>query len=539
MLRKARALGVGVVLAGLCSVLALALPAGATTQGAASGGVSATSGAVPRGPSIGGGSVYNALKSVAAGTNWVDGMINENSTFLYGNSMTGYLVGEDAAYVGYLADTDAGSIAIPDGAYPQVGDVYYMHVVLSLIGNPGSGGDAPIIDIQLPANTQLAIDSSHPTYCFFSTSSNPLTCSFSPTAGTWLPISLGQVPLASYITFEEQFPVKTTAPLNGLCIQTPPNGTSIPGTVSPACLLNYNDWALGSWSPTKTEFDYQGIYVPASTLDTSISSTPAASTTSSSASFAFSSNTSGATFECALDSGSWAACGSPKAYSELSVGSHTFEVRADSAIDYAGISQTRTDSTPASYSWNIVAPPAFAFSTSAYSVSEAGSSATITINRSGPTSGSDTVHFATANGTAAAGSDYTAVSQDVSFAAGESSKTVSVPIINAGVIGGSKTVSLALSSPSSGTILGSPHAATLTILDNDRAFAFSAATYSVNESGGHATITIKRSGSSSGAYSKTVKLSLSSPSSGAVLGTQKTATLTILDNDRAFAFSAA
>ncbi|MGD0167704.1 MAG: hypothetical protein ABSC51_10545, partial [Gaiellaceae bacterium] len=33
--------------------------------------------------------------------------------------------------------------------------------------------------------------------------------------------------------------------------------------------------------------------------------------------------------------------------------------------------------------------------------------------------------------------------------------------------------------------------------------------------------------------SKTVKLSLSSPSSGAVLGTQKTATLTILDNDSA------
>ncbi|MGD0166145.1 MAG: Calx-beta domain-containing protein, partial [Gaiellaceae bacterium] len=143
---------------------------------------------------------------------------------------------------------------------------------------------------------------------------------------------------------------------------------------------------------------------------------------------------------------------------------------------------------------------------------------------------------------------------------------------------GSKTVKLSLSSPSSGAVLGTQKTATLTILDNDRAFAFSAATYSVNESGGHATITIKRSGSSSGAYSvhfatangtatagsdytavsqtvsfaagvtsktvsipikndtvkepnETVKLSLSSPSSGAVLGTQKTATLTIIDND--------
>jgi hypothetical protein len=233
-----------------------------------------------------------------------------------------------------------------------------------------------------------------------------------------------------------------------------------------------------------------------------------------------------------------------------------------------------------------VSTPTFAFSPSSYSVSEAGHSAAITIQRTGDTSSATTVHFATANGTATAGTDYTAVSEDVSFAAGVTSQTVTVPIIDAGVIGGSKTVSLALSSPSAGAELGYPSSATLTIQDNDRAFAFSAASYSVNENDGSAAITINRSGQTSGSDtvnfatangtatagadyaavsedvsfaagvtsqtvtvpvidagviggSKTVSLALSSPSSGAILGSPSSATLTIQDNDRAFAFSAA
>ncbi|MGD0168041.1 MAG: Calx-beta domain-containing protein, partial [Gaiellaceae bacterium] len=127
------------------------------------------------------------------------------------------------------------------------------------------------------------------------------------------------------------------------------------------------------------------------------------------------------------------------------------------------------------------------FSTASYSVSEGAGSAIITIKRSGTTTGSNSVVFKTANGTATAGSDYTAVSQTVSFAAGVTSKTVSIPITNDTLVEGNETVKLSLSSPSSGAVLGTQKTATLTILDNDRAFAFSAASYSVNESGGHAT----------------------------------------------------
>ncbi len=218
----------------------------------------------------------------------------------------------------------------------------------------------------------------------------------------------------------------------------------------------------------------------------------------------------------------------------------------------------------------------FAFNSANYSVSEGGGSATITITRTGSTAATDSVHFATANGTAAAGSDYTAVSQTVSFPAGATSRTVSVPITNDAAIEGDESVSLYLSGPSAGTTIGSAHAAVLIVVDNDRAFAFSAAKYSVKERGGSAAITISRSGVIAAADSvhvatangtakagsdytavsttvsfasgeqfktvhvpitndkrlepkETVKLALSAPSAGASLGTPSAATLAIVN----------
>ncbi len=118
--------------------------------------------------------------------------------------------------------------------------------------------------------------------------------------------------------------------------------------------------------------------------NTSISSGPAATTTSTSASLSFSATESGSSFECKLDSGSWSACTSPKSYSGLAVGSHTFSVQA---TDAAG----NTDATPASQSWTVQSaadttppdttlssgPPSTTTSTSAsfgFSATEGGSS---------------------------------------------------------------------------------------------------------------------------------------------------------------------
>jgi acid phosphatase type 7 len=72
--------------------------------------------------------------------------------------------------------------------------------------------------------------------------------------------------------------------------------------------------------------------------ETTIDSGPSGTLSSNSATFAFSSNEAGSTFECSLDGAAFTGCSSPKDYTNLSDGSHTFEVKA---TDTAGnVSQT-------------------------------------------------------------------------------------------------------------------------------------------------------------------------------------------------------
>ena len=65
--------------------------------------------------------------------------------------------------------------------------------------------------------------------------------------------------------------------------------------------------------------------------NTSITQEPPATTTETTATFAFSSTETGSTFACKLDTGAWAACTTPKTYTGLTVGPHTFSVRATDA----------------------------------------------------------------------------------------------------------------------------------------------------------------------------------------------------------------
>jgi hypothetical protein len=79
---------------------------------------------------------------------------------------------------------------------------------------------------------------------------------------------------------------------------------------------------------------------------TTISGGPASKTTSTSASFTFTSSETGSSFECKLDSGPWAVCTSPRSYSGLATGGHQFSVRA---IDAA----KNVDATPGTQSWTV------------------------------------------------------------------------------------------------------------------------------------------------------------------------------------------
>ena len=94
-----------------------------------------------------------------------------------------------------------------------------------------------------------------------------------------------------------------------------------------------------------------------------------------------------------------------------------------------------------------------------------GASATFTVSLT-PTSGPVTVTYATANGTATAGSDYTAANGTVTYATGETSKNVSVPVTADCATEANETFTLNLSAPTGGgAIVTASATATITSIN--------------------------------------------------------------------------
>ena len=131
------------------------------------------------------------------------------------------------------------------------------------------------------------------------------------------------------------------------------------------------------------------------------------------------------------------------------------------------------------------------FSSATYSVHEDGGTAIITVTLSLTSNLTVTVGYATSDGTATAGEDYTGVSGTLTFTSGVASQAFTVPITPDELEEGDETVMLTLSNASNATI-GGNSPATLTILDDDcpSVVGFSSPTYSVLEGAGTATIAV-------------------------------------------------
>jgi Bacterial Ig-like domain/PASTA domain len=112
---------------------------------------------------------------------------------------------------------------------------------------------------------------------------------------------------------------------------------------------------------------------------TTISGQPAALASSSAATFTFAANEAGSTYQCRLDGGAYAACSSPKSYTGLADGAHTFDV---TATDQAG-----NTGAAASYAWTSDTTPATATITSqpASLTSSSAASLTFTATEAGST----------------------------------------------------------------------------------------------------------------------------------------------------------
>ena len=142
--------------------------------------------------------------------------------------------------------------------------------------------------------------------------------------------------------------------------------------------------------------------------------------------------------------------------------------------------------------------PRLKFSSAAHSATEGTSAATVTVQRTGATTPIVSVHHATSDGTAQAGVDYQTTTGVLTFAAGQTSRTFSVPLVNNLLAQGPRTVTLTLSDPL-GALLTTPATASLTIADNDPGgtVAFSTAVSSV-AAGSLATLTVSRTGGTGG-----------------------------------------
>jgi hypothetical protein len=114
----------------------------------------------------------------------------------------------------------------------------------------------------------------------------------------------------------------------------------------------------------------------------------------------------------------------------------------------------------------------FSFSAASYAVDESAGSVTVTVSRGGPLLGTARATVVPADGTAAAPGDYLGGATTLDFAAGEASKSATIPIGNDVAVEDDETVQLSLQGISGGrATLGTPGSATLTIHSDDVAAA--------------------------------------------------------------------
>jgi myo-inositol-hexaphosphate 3-phosphohydrolase len=163
---------------------------------------------------------------------------------------------------------------------------------------------------------------------------------------------------------------------------------------------------------------------------TTISSGPSGTVNTTDASFSFASSASGSTFACSLDAASFTACTSPKNYSGLSEGSHTFQVRATDSAGNTG--------SPASQTWaiDVTAPTVTATAPGAGST-DVSTGATVTATFSEPmTASTITANTFLLRRT----SDSSPVSGTVSYDAGTRTATLSPSSTLAAGVGYTATV---------------------------------------------------------------------------------------------------
>jgi hypothetical protein len=341
--------------------------------------------------------------SASAAVGWSDSSASSQSTA----NCSGF-VGLHGSTIGQWRDPQS-------SAYPIPGERHYGRISIG-VGPTCTGTDTFRYFVHLPASTQFdpGADADGRVRCWYNTDPVNTPNAWNEITGTGRCIEpvnagngwwdLGVVTLGFKWGFEVHFPLKSTQTLNGNAMSANvfsgaggPNAMApqFPVTVYGAPVTSINSGPSGTTNNTSPNFGFgadkqvqgfeckldSGSFSSCSspkgysglgngqhtfraraisqggtptaevtrtwTIDTvapnaTINSGPSGTTQQTSASFGFSSSESGSSFECRLDSGSYGSCSSPKGYSGLSDGSHTFQVRATDGAGNVGNPATRT-----------------------------------------------------------------------------------------------------------------------------------------------------------------------------------------------------
>ncbi|MCU1349228.1 MAG: retention module-containing protein, partial [Acidobacteria bacterium] len=134
-----------------------------------------------------------------------------------------------------------------------------------------------------------------------------------------------------------------------------------------------------------------------------------------------------------------------------------------------------------------------AFAPATYQIAESGGITNVIVVRSGVTTGTTTASFSTQNGTAVARADFTIATGMLTFAPGETSKSIPVPILDDNLAEGDEAFSMTLSAAGALITAGT---ATIKIIDDEQQsfVGFTPAAVSVQENAGSVTLQVQRTG---------------------------------------------
>lgn len=138
------------------------------------------------------------------------------------------------------------------------------------------------------------------------------------------------------------------------------------------------------------------------------------------------------------------------------------------------------------------------FSSPAYVVAETAPAVFVNVVRLNASNLVTTLTVTTVNGTAHAGTNYTALHEPLTFNPGESVKSVSIPILRDPRVTGNLNFAVLLTNASPGVQLVAPNPATVVVVDADSGLHLSAAEYTVSENASNLVVSVIRSNASGG-----------------------------------------